>query len=227
MSPLLFWRAFLIMELQNLIAFFAAAVGLTFMPGPDNLYVISESLSSGSKRGVHLSFGLASGVLVHTMIAGSGLALLLKTAAWLYSTICFGGACYLGYLAYQTKNEQQSLKLSSLTKSNEQSISFSKSWRKGFIMNLLNPKVSLFFLALLPQFLSTDGWPALYQFMAMGALFMIQAFLIFSALAMGAGMIKKLFISDTFSHYTKIAKMLLLSALALGLVLEGLKTLFS
>jgi len=198
--------------------FLSAAIALTFMPGPDNIFVLTESLSRGSGRGLSLSAGLASGVLVHTLLAASGLALLLLEFPQISVALRLAGTLYLLYLAYCAwKEEPQAIHL-------ERSIvkglipGFWSSWAKGFLMNILNPKVTLFFLALLPQFVDSEAaWPAFKQMSFMGLSFMLQAFLIFSLMAILAGQFKHYLAKEAFGQIMKWLQIVVLVLIALGL----------
>lgn len=207
------------METNLFLTFLAAAIGLTFMPGPDNLFVLSESLLRGTKRGVGLSAGLASGNIVHTALAASGLALLMQSQAWLFSLILTLGAGYLFYLAWSTfKEAPPSLNSIEVGQKNS-TLSFWSSFQKGFTMNVLNPKVTLFFLALLPQFVSADAsWSAWQQMVVMGFTFILQTFIIFSGIALLAGRLAQELKSATFQQFSRWFQILLLAALAFGLL---------
>ncbi|WP_421754802.1 LysE family translocator [Croceimicrobium sp.] len=206
------------MNWELYFTFLSAAIALTFMPGPDNIFVLTESLSRGSRRGVSLSAGLASGVLVHTLLAASGLALLLLEFPQISIGLRLAGTLYLLYLVYGAwKEEPQTIHLES-TKGTALIPGFWSSWAKGFLMNVLNPKVTLFFLALLPQFVDTQAnWPAFQQMSLMGLSFMVQAFLIFSLMAILAGQLKPYLAKEAFSHFMKWLQIVVLLLIALGL----------
>ena len=203
-------------------AFLIAAIGLTLMPGPDNLFVLSESILRGSKRGVSLSAGLASGVLIHTSLAASGLALVMQSQEMVYNGLLTAGALYLLYLAYGTfKEAAPQLKLSKKTDPQHE-IGFWASFGKGFLINVLNPKVTLFFLALLPQFVDANlEWTPWQQMFTMGFSFMIQAFLIFSLIALISGRIAGYLSSPSFQNFSRWFQISILSLLAVGLLISA------
>ncbi|KMM38057.1 LysE family translocator [Guptibacillus hwajinpoensis] len=171
------------MEMSLLLSFFGAAVLLTLMPGPDNLFVLAQSISQNKQAGIATSLGLCSGLLVHITAAAVGISALLYQSSLAFSIVKYLGAAYLLYMAYQAFRERGATS----TINNQQSRSYSSLYRKGIVMNILNPKVSLFFLALLPQFIDQNaGYPAL-QMVLLGGIFIIQALLIFSGISLFAG----------------------------------------
>lgn len=187
------------------------------MPGPDNLFVITESLSRGARRGISLSAGLASGVMVHTLLAATGIALLLKEFPQLELAIRLAGTIYLLYLTYLAYREKaQAFTIDSERKDNGPG--FWKSYGKGFLMNVLNPKVTLFFLALLPQFTDQEAsWSKFGQMLTMGFSFMFQAFVIFSGMAFLAGRLHNFLASPGFWQICRWLQIAVLSFIALGL----------
>jgi len=206
------------MELNSFLTFFLAAVSLTFLPGPDNMFVITESLSRGFKRGLSLSLGLASGVLVHTLLAASGVALLLKEWPSLAWFIRLSGAGYLLYLAYSAWREKpESFQWQKPENSSPKA--FWSSYSKGFLMNVLNPKVTLFFLALLPQFVSSSApWSSFTQMLVLGGVFMLQAALIFSLMAALASYFGSFLQSPIFWKWSRILQIVILSLIAFGML---------
>ncbi len=210
------------MNWEFYISFIIAAMGLTIMPGPDNLFVLSESILRGHQRGISLSAGLASGVMVHTFLAASGLAWVLQANPMVFALIMTAGAFYLLFLAWSTFKE----KSSKLDLEGAAAIgpipSFWSSFRKGFLMNVLNPKVTIFFLALLPQFVDRgDAWPPFGQMVFMGFSFMLQAFIIFSVIAFSAGRLAQYLESPGFQSFSRWFQIAILLLLALGLLFSA------
>lgn len=206
------------MDVNSFMAFMVAAVSLTLLPGPDNMYVITESLSRGFKRGFSLSLGLASGVLVHTLLTASGFALLIKEWPALSWFIRLAGAAYLLYLAFGAWREKPEA-FQWKKAENTSPKAFWSSFRKGFLMNVLNPKVTLFFLALLPQFVSKEAvWSSFFQMLFMGASFMLQAALIFSLMAALASYFGGFLQSPLFWKWSRILQITILSLIAVGML---------
>ncbi|MFC7366730.1 MULTISPECIES: LysE family translocator [Bhargavaea] len=171
------------MDLVLILSFLGAAVVLTLMPGPDNLFTLAQSIASGKLAGIWTTLGLCTGLLVHIAAAVIGLSALIYQSAFAFSVVKYAGAAYLLYLAYQSfKAKDTTLKLESGT-----ALDYSSLYKKGLIMNLLNPKVSLFFLALLPQFIASGSGNVQLQMLTLGLVFLIQAFVIFSLISLFAG----------------------------------------
>lgn len=163
---------------------------LIIMPGPDILYVMTQSLSNGKKFGVATTAGLVSGILVHTTLVAFGVAALIGQNENLYLALKIFGASYLIYLAFQAFREKQALSLDSKA----EKLGMLKLFKQGFIMNVINPKVSIFFLALLPGFLFSSELSVTKQIYVLGFLFMFLAFSVFSLVAI---------LSGSFSDYLK------------------------
>ncbi len=202
------------MDDSLVIAFIIASFFLALMPGPDNIFVLTESLSRGFKTGITITFGLVSGVLVHTFAAASGLSLLLVKSPTAFTTIKYLGAFYLLYLAYQTYYEKPINFAEKDQGKKETNFQFGKLWRKGFLMNVLNPKVSLFFMAFLPQFITENGYSVFLQFIILGLLFIVIAFLVFGSIAFLAGRLSNVLNTEAFWKYTKVLKIITLVVLA-------------
>lgn len=204
------------MELGLLLSFIGASIILTLMPGPDNLFVLTESLTKGQKNGISISMGLSLGVLIHTLAAATGLSIIIQKSAFIFSIIKYLGAAYLFYLAFMSfKEKKTDVNLESNNDIAETKIL--PLIKKGFLMNVLNPKVSLFFIAFLPQFISKDGYNVTLQMVILGLLFMVQAFLIFSLIAILSSKLTKYINNPKFWIITKWSKISVL--LILGLVL--------
>lgn len=205
------------MDLNLLLAFVGASVLLTVMPGPDNILVLTESITKGKRNGIALSLGLSIGVLIHTLAATTGLSLLIKNSATAFQIVKYAGAAYLFYLAFlalkEKNNHNNSLK-------NQPAFNFWKLARKGFFMNVLNPKVSLFFIAFLPQFISESGFNISIQLIIMGIIFMVQAFIIFSLIAILSGKLNQFLDDEKFWKTTNYVKASVLGILGILLVLS-------
>ncbi|BDS12422.1 LysE family translocator [Aureispira anguillae] len=204
------------MELELLISFLGASIILSLMPGPDNLFVLTESLTKGQKNGIAISIGLSLGVLVHTLAAATGVSIIIQQSALAFSVLKYLGAAYLFYLAFMAIREKPltlDLKNDAVTVQRP-TIALIK---KGFFMNVLNPKVSLFFIAFLPQFVSHTGFAVTLQMIILGLLFMVQALVVFSLIAMLSSQLTSYVNSPKFWGITKWSKITVLSLLGLTL----------
>lgn len=176
------------MNTATLSYFLLTSALLTLAPGPDVMYLLAKSLSDGAKSGVALAGGLSSGVVFHTGLVILGVAALIQSSPAALSALKFGGAAYLLYLAWGAFHDKSELRIDS-TDALKNLLAL---YRRGVLMNVLNPKVLLFFLAFLPQFVSTEGGPAGKQIALLGFLFAFQAFLIFSTVAVCAGRLRRI-----------------------------------
>ena len=151
----------------NLALFLTASLALIVAPGPDSLYVLARGIGQGRRAGAVSALGTSTGLLVHTTAATLGLAVLLQTSIVAYTIIKFVGAAYLIYLGIKTVLTKQSPRV---TPAADQ-----PSWRRmylqGMLTNVLNPKVALFFVAFLPQFVDQHSGTVAWQMLLLGVLF--------------------------------------------------------
>jgi len=171
---------------ELLITFLTASVLLTISPGPDIIYVLVQSMANGKKAGIITTLGLVSGILIHTSLVAFGVSAIIKRSEDVFLIIKIFGALYLFYLAYQVWKSGGGISVETANTPRRKDWSL---FRKGFIMNVLNPKVTIFFLAFFPGFLWNPNADTVYQFYFLGILFMLQAFLIFGTVALLAGKI--------------------------------------
>lgn len=164
---------------MNLWGFITAAVLLTLMPGPDILFVITQSITRGQKSGIVFAAGLCTGLIVHVTAVSLGVSVLLMSSPVAFTALKFAGAAYLLYLSMKAFRTRRQNHFDLTT----QGTGSGKLYRKGILMNILNPKVILFFLAFFPQFISGDMPNPVPQMLLLGLIFMVQAFLIFSCVA--------------------------------------------
>lgn len=164
---------------MNLWGFISAAVFLTLMPGPDILFVITQSITRGRKAGIVFAAGLCTGLIVHVTAVSLGVSVLLMSSPVAFTFLKFAGAAYLLYLGMQAflARHQNHFEWS------VDSVASGKLYRKGILMNILNPKVILFFLAFFPQFIDKGLISPIPRMLLLGLIFMVQAFLIFSIVA--------------------------------------------
>ena len=167
-------------------SFIIASVLLTISPGPDILYVMVESISRGAKAGISIALGLCSGLIIHTSAAAFGISILIRQNEWLFLSLKIIGALYLLYLAYLTIRVEWKQTPGAETNDELKRSNWSY-FKRGFTMNVVNPKVTLFFLAFLPQFIPDDTPTPFWDTAALGLIFMTQAILIFSTVAILSG----------------------------------------
>ena len=206
------------MDLQLTLSFLGASVLLALLPGPDNILVLTESITKGKRSGIVLSAGFNSGILIHTIVAATGLSLILQTSEYAFQIIKYLGALYMFYLAFLTIREKQ--KEPGLDKNKLEKSGAWKLFRKGFIMNVLNPKVSLFFIAFLPQFVNKTGFNVALQMLILGFIFMVIGFIVFSGIALLSGNLNKYLDNPKFWKITKWGKAIVLGILGVLLVLS-------
>lgn len=174
------------METNILISFIIASGLLAISPGPDNIYVLVQSITNGIKYGLATVLGLITGCLVHTSLVAFGVSALINKNETIFLSLKIFGASYLTYLAYKVYRSNRKISLSS--KDTLEKNTF-KLFKQGFIMNVLNPKVSIFFLAFFPGFLFSDSMNIVNQFFILGFIFMGVSLVIFSLIAILSGSI--------------------------------------
>lgn len=169
--------------INSIIEFLIASILLTISPGPDIIYVLVIGIRKGFKDAFLLSFGLVSGIIIHTSLVAFGISTIIKTSPIVFLGIKLLGAMYLLYLAYKVYKAPAEIQidLSPAEKSKK------RFFMQGFWMNVLNPKVTLFFMAFLPAFLWDKENGQVFQFYVLGVLFMLQALVIFGFVALLAG----------------------------------------
>lgn len=175
-----------LLNYEILGAFIFASAALAIAPGPDNIYVLMQSIVNGKKYGLATSLGLVTGCLVHTTLLAFGVSAIIKGNDQLFFVIKLMGALYLFYLAFKVFRSDSNLRLAN---SDVPKKGLPQLFKQGFIMNVLNPKVTIFFLAFFPGFLFSDSWGHVIQFYVLGLLFMFVAFIVFGLIAVLAGSI--------------------------------------
>lgn len=204
------------MDINLIIQFATAAFLLALLPGPDNIFVLTESLSKGWKNGIAITSGLISGVLVHITLAATGISVLMYQSDVIFQMVKYFGAGYLFYLAYLSFKEAP-IQLKSNNTTTE--FDFLKLMKTGFFMNVLNPKVSLFFIAFLPQFITRDGTRIIIQMVVLGVIFMAIGFITFSSIAILAGRLNSYLSSPRFWTITKWIKVIVMAGLGVFLLI--------
>lgn len=174
---------------QTFLFFTSASILIAIVPGPDNLYVLSQGISRGKKAAIATTCGLCSGIIVHTTAAIFGANIIFKTSQFAFNTLKFAGAAYLFYLGYKTFKHRNDSLTTINDKSKSLKVSFKTQFIRGFFMNVLNPKVALFFLTLFSPFVQVNGTSVTLQMISLGLIFMASAFIVFSTLGLLSGYI--------------------------------------
>jgi len=169
--------------IETIAIFFAASIALGLAPGPDNIFVLTQSALYGRKAGILVTLGLCTGLLVHTAAVSLGVAAIFQTSILAFNILKIVGALYLLYLAFQAFRASAS----ELDEGGNQELVWRKLYTRGIIMNITNPKVAIFFLAFLPQFADPSLGSITIQMLLLGALFIVATLLVFGAVAWFAG----------------------------------------
>jgi len=179
--------------IETLMAFFLASALLALSPGPDNIFVLTQSALSGKLAGIAVTIGLCTGLIVHTLAVSFGVAVIFQTSAMAFTALKIFGSGYLLFLAWHAFRAQAA----QITPGQNTGRDYLKLYRRGIIMNITNPKVSVFFLAFLPQFADPARGSLTLQLVCFGGIFIVATVLIFGAVALLAGYIREwLFRSD-------------------------------
>jgi len=161
---------------DSYFTFVTASLLLALTPGPDNLFVLTQSALYGKKAGFLITLGLCTGLFFHTSLVAFGLALVLQSS-WGMTAIKVVGACYLLFLAFKSFTAIQTHTQKQTQLSNH------ALYQRGIIMNVTNPKVSLFFLAFLPQFTYSSMGSFFSQVYLLGSLFILVTLCVFGGIA--------------------------------------------
>lgn len=170
------------MSIDTVFAFLAAALFLAFVPGPDNLFVMTQAALRGRRAGLTITLGLCTGLIVHTTAVALGVAVIFQQSELAFSLLKYAGAAYLTWLAWLAFRAKPTAAKSSTGPVREGA----RIYLRGIVMNITNPKVSIFFLAFLPQFVDKQAGHVTLQMFALGGLFIIATLIAFSLMALFA-----------------------------------------
>jgi threonine/homoserine/homoserine lactone efflux protein len=170
----------------NIALFVAASLAVIVAPGPDNIYVVTRGVAQGREVALASAWGMCSGLLFHTTLAALGLSAILARSAVAFSVVKYAGAAYLIYLGARALLGKEEFEPSSESVPTANLPSF---FLRGLTMNLLNPKVAVFFLAFLPQFASPASDGATLRLLALGLIFTLLSVTVFSAIAVFSGIL--------------------------------------
>lgn len=152
----------------NYEAFVLACILLNLTPGNDTIFILTRSIGQGKKAGVISVLGIGTGNIVHTVLAAFGLSLIIAQSILLFTAIKYAGAVYLIYIGYKMFTEKTPLQTNEIT---AHAADYATIYRDGVITNVLNPKVALFFMAFLPQFIDPALENTVFPFLILGATF--------------------------------------------------------
>jgi threonine/homoserine/homoserine lactone efflux protein len=207
----------ILMDLTLLLSFLGVATFLTLMPGPDILFVIAQSMSQNKKAGIATALGLCSGLTVHITAAVLGISAIVYQSAIAFAVVKYAGVAYLLFLAWQSFKERES----DFMMGNQKTLKYKSLYKKGILMNILNPKVSLFFLALLPQFIDQSWGHVSLQMLILGIIALIQAFVVFVTVSVFSEKLQKLFLNKpSISKRMNILKGTLLGFIGIQIALS-------
>ncbi len=205
---------------ENLWLFFILLLGIIIVPGMDMLFVLANSLTGGSNRGLAATGGIMLGGAVHSLNGAVGIGLLMHFVPVLFNPLLIAGGAYMAFIGYM-------LMRSSMTVGGEGLAGNRSAWkafRQGAVTCLINPKAYLFIFAVYPQFLKPDYGPMWIQAVIMGAMTIVTQFAVYGALAVTAGRSRDLLMANPqATAFAGRAAGLLLVAVSVFTVWEGLK----
>jgi threonine/homoserine/homoserine lactone efflux protein len=169
---------------DQFLAFLAAAVLITISPGPDNLMVLGFGMSRGRAAGIAFGLGCGMGCLSHTALAALGVSALIAASPMAFLALRIGGGLYLVWLGLHALRSRGEMRLAAVRGADEP---LSRLFAKGLLANAINPKVALFFLSFLPQFILAERGRVGWQTAQLGLVFTAQAALLFGLLGFFSG----------------------------------------
>lgn len=171
--------------LETLAAFLMASLLLGLSPGPDNIFVLTQSALRGRVAGLLVTLGLCTGLIIHTLAVTFGVAVIFQASTVAFTALKLCGAGYLLYLAWHAFRAS----VEKISTGGKNELSYGKLYQRGIIMNVTNPKVSIFFLAFLPQFADPARGSLVLQMLLLGGVFIFSTILVFGSIALLAGSI--------------------------------------
>jgi len=172
--------------------FLITSIVVVLIPGTGVIYTVANGLFVGRRASCVAAFGCTLGIIPALLASVLGLAVVFHTSALAFQILKYAGAAYLLYLAWQMWNSKDAIYL----QENQQQLSYSRIATKGFMINILNPKLSLFFLAFLPQFISETAYQPLIQMWVLGLVFMLMTLVVFIAYGLLASKLKVFFVNS-------------------------------
>lgn len=177
---------FINLDFTHFTAFFVATLVIAIAPGPDMAFIVSRSVAEGKKVGIATAFGMQVGVMFHILLAAFGISAILMTSALVFQIVKYIGAAYLMYLGIQTIRDKKGINLD--FRENQGGIR--KAFWQGAITDIFNPKVALFFLTFLPQFINPVMGNTFFQFIFLGVVFGLLTLIVDIGYSIIAGSIR-------------------------------------
>jgi threonine/homoserine/homoserine lactone efflux protein len=171
--------------MPDIALFIAASALLAIAPGPDVIYVLTRGIAQGRKAGLAAAMGFASGCLFHTALAALGIAALIRSSPVAFDVVRYAGAAYLVWIGIQALRHRAAFSIEAANEAR----SLATIYKQSVLGNILNPKVTLFFLAFLPQFVDAQAGNVGMQMALLGVVFMLVTIAVFGAVAIFAAMV--------------------------------------
>lgn len=200
-------------NITNYYGFILSVILLSITPGADTVFILTKSIAGGYKQGLASVAGIVCGLFVHTSLAAFGLSVILMTSAVLFNIVKIAGAAYLIYLGIMALKSKSKINL----ENKGEIVPFFTTFRQGFFTNILNPKVALFFLALLPQFVKSNAESAV-PFLILGFTFIFIGSLWSLFLVWASARMSQALRQSKFSFYLNKAAGIIFIALGLNIL---------
>ena len=202
-------------DMTTLLLFIGTAIILIIIPGPDLIFTVTQGMANGKKTAIITALGLSLGNIVHTFAAAIGLSLIIKTSPLVFVVFKTLGTIYLFYIAFQAiKHRKEMIDLNSQNTNHTKGL-----FLRGLLMNILNPKVAIFFLTFLPQFINYENGYVPIQMCILGLIFIILTAIIFSLLGYFSGVFReRLLKHQRFNEYMNITAAIIFIVLGLMLI---------
>jgi threonine/homoserine/homoserine lactone efflux protein len=178
------------MDFSIVLGFALACVVISVVPGPDMMFIMANGIARGRAAGVVAAAGMSTGIVGHTVAAALGLGALIQAAPIALEAVRIAGAVFLVYLAISTLRSAKDVARAAPVKFGERSLR--RTYAMAALVNLSNPKVVLFYVAFLPQFVTEGGWPAPIQFLVMGAILIVIGFAVDASVGLASGTLSHL-----------------------------------
>ncbi|MGH3661045.1 MAG: LysE family translocator [Micromonosporaceae bacterium] len=212
------------MELTLIAAFVVAVFLLSVAPGPDMLFIVTNAATGGRRAGLLSALGMSTGLAVHTVAAALGMGALIQAAPAALNVVRIAGALFLAYLAVSAWRASRAAPQPPPTQTPTPRRPSHKVYLMAILTNIANPKIILFYLAFVPQFISTGhtAWPAWLQLLTLGGLFIVVGLLVDAAVGLTAGSLaEKILHRPSFRRRLERASALIFGGLAVRLVLDS------